>query len=277
MVTVRAMSRLTGRPAPVRRNPREPAPLVCLAATVGWTWLFLGLAVASGRFWLSFPTVSLTVAGFVGPVVVTSAFVASGRWHEALGTFWKRCLDPRGPSLRWYLLGTALPVVSLVTATLLTPGASIRLSPGPIAFLVVGVVAGAAEEPAWRGYGQEGLQRRMSVLAASLVVGVFWALWHLPMFLIPGTYHHGLGVGGTAFWVFNAALVVASPIYAWLYVASGRMVFSVVWFHSVGNLVNELLDAGAGELTMLVVTATVALVVVAGNWPVMRRSMARAP
>jgi len=81
--------------------------------------------------------------------------------------------------------------------------------------IFVTAVLGAVEEPGWREYAQEGLQRRMSVLAASLVVGVFWALWHVPLFFIPGTYQAGLGVGTSGFWAFHLAIVVGCPPRLW--------------------------------------------------------------
>ena len=250
----------------------RPAPLVCLVGTVAWTWVLLGAAALTGRPWLSFPTVLLTLPGLVGPIVVPSALIAAGRWDESLEAFWRRSLDPRTLPMRWYAISLALLVVLVVAPVLLSPDADLRLSVGPAAFLVVGVVAGAAEEPGWRGYGQEALQRRVPVLAASLVVGVFWALWHLPMFFLDGTYQHGLGVGTTAFWSFHLALVVGSPIAAWLYNVSGRVVFSVVWFHALGNLGNELLAEDDDGVALLVATV-VAAALVATGWAWMRRTV----
>jgi len=42
------------------------------------------------------------------------------------------------------------------------------------------------EEAGWRGYALPRLQLRMGPWKAALVVGIVWACWHLPLFLVPG-------------------------------------------------------------------------------------------
>ena len=106
----------------------------------------------------------------------------------------------------------------------------------PTIILIPGVLAGALEEPGWRGYAQEALQRRISVLGRSLVIGLFWALWHWPLFFLTGYHHATLGFGSSAFWFFNLSVVVGSVIYGWLYNRSGRVAVSAVIYHALGNL-----------------------------------------
>jgi len=132
---------------------------------------------------------------------------------------------------------------------------------GPLLFFLIGFFIGALEEIGWRGYAQEALQRRISVVWASLVIGIFWALWHLPLFFLPGSYQAGLGVGTPAFWGFNLAIVVGSPLYAWFYNVSGRSVFAPLLFHGLGNVAGEIF-VDAAPLTVIIVNILLVLIVV---------------
>ena len=242
-----------------------------------------GAALLTGQEWLALPTLGLYVAGAMGPLGVALLLVGAGRWDESPAAFLRRTFHPSSLPPRWYgyivglvLVRAGLPVVLavLVLEGGLTGGAHlgrVSLAP-PTAFLVVGLLAGAVEEPGWRGYAQEALQRRMSVLGAGLVIGVFWAAWHLPLFLLPGTYQHGLGLGSEPFWLFNLAILVGLPFYAWLVNAAGRTALSAVLYHGLANVAVELLSVAGARRLELMAEAAMALIVVAAAWRSMRTS-----
>jgi len=83
----------------------------------------------------------------------------------------------------------------------------------PLVFLVVYLVVGPlSEEPGWRGYLLPALRLRLTPLEVGLFFGPLWAIWHLPLFLIPGTYQHHQGiwsVGGAMFLISTMGLTVA--------------------------------------------------------------------
>jgi membrane protease YdiL (CAAX protease family) len=260
---------------PERRG--EPAPWIGLLGTIAWTWAFWWPAALLGRDWLEFPIPILYVLGALGPLVVPLALVARGHWDDTLGGFVLRTFDPRSLSPRWYLctVGVALALTGLpvLVAALLfgrPMGELVTLS-APVAFLLVGALAGAVEEPGWRGYAQEALQRRMPVVAASLVIGVVWATWHLPLFFVSGTYQSTLGVGTGAFWLFFLAIIVGSPLYAWLYNAAGRVAFVALLYHALGNVFSELLAVEGAAGIEVGVEAAMALVATVAAWRWMSR------
>lgn len=185
---------------------RTPAPWLFLFGVLVWTWSFLGIAVLVGGALFSFPNIILAALGGLGPVIVPGILIKLGYWDAALdrnaGAFYRRAFNPQTLPWRWAAIIVGLVLV-LAVGPVLLDWAVLReeglFAVGPVLTLLIGLIFGALEEPGWRGYAQEGLQRRMPVLWASLIVGVFWALWHLPLFLISGTYQADLGVVTPAF------------------------------------------------------------------------------
>jgi membrane protease YdiL (CAAX protease family) len=62
----------------------------------------------------------------------------------------------------------------------------------PLGFMVFFLLYdGLGEEIGWRGPALPQLQESLGSLGGSVAVGVLWALWHLPLFLIPGSSQYG--------------------------------------------------------------------------------------
>lgn len=70
----------------------------------------------------------------------------------------------------------------------------------PLSFLSAGLLplipslflGGGFEEFGWRGYLHPALQRYLPSMSVPAVVGVIWAVWHAPLFFIPGTLQSNL-------------------------------------------------------------------------------------
>ncbi len=253
--------------------PGPHAPWLFLFATLAWSWSFWAIAVAAGGMdGGALGPLSYAAGGF-GPAIVASWLVRRGRADESLSGFWRRALDPRRVSARVWVAVLLLAVLPPLTVRLLVhgiDGATIEL--GAAGFLLVGAIAGLAEEPGWRGYAQEGLQRRMPVIAAAWVTGIFWAGWHLPLFWMAGTWQHGQGAGTRAFWIFHLAILVDTVLYGWLYNLAGRVTVAVVAYHALGNVAGELFPADDAGRLHLMVSMLVTTGVVASAWHTMTRS-----
>lgn len=102
--------------------------------------------------------------------------------------------------------------------------------------LVLLILAGPlSEELGWRGWVLDPLQRGRSALTASLVLGVAWGTWHLPLFLIQGTSQASLGFGTAHFWLWMIEVLALAVIYTWVYNRTDRSVLVAVLLHFSGN------------------------------------------
>jgi len=110
----------------------------------------------------------------------------------------------------------------------------------PFLFLVILPIGGPlGEEFGWRGYALPRLQEHRSTLAAALILGVVWALWHLPNWWIPMTaqYENVRDNGNYTFFIgeFVAVLVALSIIFAFVYNGTGASMLAPLLLHASFN------------------------------------------
>jgi membrane protease YdiL (CAAX protease family) len=88
---------------------------------------------------------------------------------------------------------------------------------------------GFGEEVGWRGFALPRLQNKLNALTASIVLTLFWALWHLPLFFYrPG--YTSMEFAGITGWVFS--LLTGSILLTWLYNSSRGGILICAVFHS---------------------------------------------
>ena len=96
------------------------------------------------------------------------------------------------------------------------------------------------EELGWRGVAFEELLNRLNYYKAQIIVAVLWALWHIPLFFIHGSYQNSLGIFTIAFWMFFINVILNSFITGWIYVKSNRSLLMAIIFHYTINLSGEM-------------------------------------
>ncbi|NBF41640.1 MAG: CPBP family intramembrane metalloprotease, partial [Spirochaetes bacterium] len=166
------------------------------------TWIPLWVLVAGQRLeWFEDSFALIALAG--GSATLSAVvFVHFTRVRGFARDFWVRAIDPRRIGIAWWPVILFLQLLINVVAVLfsLFGGGSLeqlQLSEAflaaPIGFLAFTLVFGPIpEELGWRGYGLDALRSRMNLLEASLVLAVFWALWHLPLVFVRGSFQNGL-------------------------------------------------------------------------------------
>ncbi len=165
-----------------------------LALTFGLTWgiaalliLFTDQVVAIfGEISSSNPLYILAV---YAPGI--SAVFLVWRYYglKGLGSFFRRLTLWRMPLVWWLYLILGIPVIAYLSAALNgTIGDPFQFSPWYQVFpaLLSAFFLGTLEEFGWRGIAQPLLQRKLAPFWAGLIVGIIWAAWHIPAFLLSG-------------------------------------------------------------------------------------------
>src|SRR5690606_4808307 len=104
---------------------------------------------------------------------------------------------------------TALGIHSLLGGTPEWPGAGV-LALTPVVFLWVLAFSVAGEEIGWRGWLLPRLLDRTGPVRASLAVGLVWAIWHLPLWALPGDFHAAIPLS-----LFFVQILAISILYTW--------------------------------------------------------------
>ncbi len=111
---------------------------------------------------------------------------------------------------------------------------------GGAAALLTIVLAAFFEELGWRGYAEDSIAYYCSWWKESIIFGVVWSLWHLPLFFIPDTYHFNILHESPWFAVnFLVSILPLGFIFTWVYVKNERSIFACMIFHFFVNLMQE--------------------------------------
>ena len=212
-----------------------------------WTfWLFAilfnnGLTCTIGMF-----------LGLISPASIAIITVFTSK-SDALKKDFKRKIFNFWKLKPLYILGgyliMAAVIVSSIFASLLfgesleqfsfTEGFTFN-GPGIFGAMATITLAAILEEVGWRGYGEDSIAQYHSWFKESIIFGFVWALWHLPLFWIPGTYH--LEIRQMSNWYminFFISVIPMGFVTTWVYVKNGRSMLASILFHLFVNFIQE--------------------------------------
>lgn len=259
---------------PALRRSGEVEARVFVGVALGLSGLYWLLFELHGLGWLPFDPASDVLGAVRGYTPTIAALLTtlaiSGR--EGLAALWRRVSRWR-VALWLYVLALLGPLAASLIALLGTyiSGNVAAFAPGAmpipklvLVFAFLAIVDGPlGEEIGWRGLLLPKLLERRGPLVASLVVGVVWYLWHLPLYLATGR----LEMTTAAFLAYLVQNLGWSFVHTWFFLRSGGSACLSVFLHTAGNYSVFLLitlfpaaeQAPATEVTYVVVVALAGL------------------
>jgi uncharacterized protein len=206
-------------------------------------------------------------------IVLAAVEGRRGGVRELLGRFliWR-------VGIGWWAFALFFPVITAVTSLYL-----FNLFGGPAvtwsglqplysvvpSIILLTIFAGIGEEFGWRGFALPRLQARHNALVSSLIVGVIWSIWHIPLFLVKGTIQYEWrGQVGLIFAVLAYSLfVIAGSVQsAWVFNNTRGSVLLAAVMHGALNAWNGYIDVYRGHfggvLSYMVVAVIVSTIIV---------------
>jgi uncharacterized protein len=245
------------------RSNHKPV-VIFILLTYLLSWGLMGLFIAQHRGWISapIPFEPFLILGSWFPNIAAFLVIAfvlkqKGGIRQLLRGWLKFKL----PAF-WYLVAIT-PVVFAVLSMFIykllygvNPVSEIVFDPlSMLALLIISTVTGATgEELGWRGFALPRLQMRMSALNASLVLGVIWSLWHLPLWFA------GLGYEKIPFAAYAIMVMSYTVLITWACNNTRGSMVIVTLFHLMMNVAMNILEIRAYfvyALLVLVITVVV--------------------
>ncbi len=226
-------------PSATRR--RQMFPLITFfLLTYAVTWSFFiasGVALSSVSVanrtgilqWLILP-------GVFAPAVVAIAMTARAEGRAGVRALLHRLLQWR-VGARWFVFAAGYMAAIKLTVALvhrIATGAWPRSGDIPLYVLLLAIVVStpvqAGEEIGWRGYALPRMAAQFGLARASILLGLIWAFWHLPLFFIPGTDTYG-----QSFVVYALQVTPLSVAFAWLYWRTNGSLLLTMLMHAAAN------------------------------------------
>jgi membrane protease YdiL (CAAX protease family) len=260
--------------------------ILALILGAGITYLVVQRVLPAGLILLA-----ATAASIAG-IIITG--IADGR--EGLKQLFGRLLIWRVGIGYWLFAVLFLPVAVLV-GLLLNPlfgGEAVGFSNmQPLyqivpMFILFIITAGLGEELGWTGFLTPRLQDRYSALVSSIIRGVLWGFWHIPLFIYSGLDHPSLADFPYSGWVSQKGFLIAmgafilinqipwSIFYTWIFnntrgslllvaVLHGSEVWVAYWMLSTGVDASNFDNYWAYGVVMLVTAVVITLIFGAQN------------
>jgi membrane protease YdiL (CAAX protease family) len=215
-----------------------------LALTFALTWsIWIGGAAIAGSANRGFFGAGgpIFLVGIFAPGFVALALTWRERGSDGVAALFGR-IGRFQVGFGWYVFAVLyFPAIKLASAAI------VRLltgvwppfgeTPWPLLFgaILLSTWVQAGEEVGWRGYALGRMAARIGLGPASVLLGALWALWHLPLFVLPNT-----GSDGQSFPLYALHVMALSVAMAWVYWRTDGSLLLVMIMHAAVNNTTSL-------------------------------------
>lgn len=221
---------------------------------IAWiTWGILGILVANKILVYSsiIGSIIFTIGGF-GPTIA-SIILLDGK--KSLKNILNYIFSHKKNTIIYLLIFCTLEAISVgVSSRELNQ--AIPLYMIPLILIQTIIIGGGNEELGWRGLMQPTLEKKMSFPLATLITGVVWSVWHLPLWFIEGTSQSAL-----PFVVFALFTTAMSFWLACVYKKTNSIFYCSI-LHGLNNLLMTIFILKVNAILIIGLLVTTILSVV---------------
>ena len=219
--------------------------------TLAISWIIWSPLIVLGQNISPVARLILIIIGGFGPflsaIIVT--LIADGRngFRE-----WRKRIFKFRIGAKFYILAFLYPLILAALAYglyLLMGGVPADFASVPPWYLyLVGLVfvfflGGGQEEPGWRGFALPKLLSKYSPFIASIIIGVIWTIWHIPLFFVAGSSQAGL-----PFEWYLPNVIATAIVFTLLYLKTSGSVLPAMVLHAGLNSVVSWFPMESGIL-----------------------------
>ena len=268
------VSRSQNHPEPAAERMTRPL-LTFFSLTYAVTWICWTAAGAISRGTAPAAPALAALAGVLlllgtfAPGLIALALTERAEGREATRALLRRVFQWH-VGARWYVFAVGyFPSIKLSAALVhrVATGQWPRFGAEPWYLMLVAIVFSTwvqtGEEIGWRGYALPRLSGRFGLAPASVILGLVWAIWHLPLFFVPET-----STFGQSFPVYLLQVTALSVAVAWLYWRTEGSLLLVMLLHAAVNNTKDIVPSAVPGATnsFALSTSLVAWLTVAFLW-----------
>lgn len=179
------------------------------------------------RIGFAIAALTATFSPAISAIILTAAIGGKAALHDFFGRILKWRVG-----IRYYFFTFLIPPAMLILrfGIIIILGGTLKTDISTASFLgALGLfinfffIAGGQEELGFRGFAQPKLQEKFDLFLTSLIIGVLWFFWHLPLYLwVPGVSQYGqsllfgllaqISFCFTFTWVYNRTQSILLPM-----------------------------------------------------------------